>query len=67
MFLDSSVKDFHTYNYKQESDWTDGLCSCCQEDTVVSITYNITHSTLGKIFSRRRIEIFFLFFPENKF
>ena len=26
----------------------------------------LTLSTLGKIFSRRHIEIFFLFFPENR-
>ena len=28
--------------------------------------YDLTLSTLGKIFSRRHFEIFFLFFPENR-
>ena len=27
----------------------------------------LSHSTLGKVFSRWHIEIFFLFFPENRF
>ena len=32
----------------------------------ISYFLDLTLSTLGKIFSRRHFEIFFLFFPENR-
>ena len=37
-----------------------------REHRLQSIWRNLTLSTLGKIFSRRHFEIFFLFFPENR-
>ena len=41
-----------------------------QQQASIHLTWNLdknlTLSTLGKIFSRRHFEIFFLFFPENR-
>ena len=36
LLLDASIDNFHTFNYKQEADWTIGLCACCLEVPAVS-------------------------------
>ena len=40
----------------------------CTESVIIALSswYGLTLSTLGKIFSRRHFEIFFLFFSENR-
>ena len=38
----------------------------CSLMNLPSVYWVLTLSTLGKIFSRRHFEIFFLFFPENR-